>query len=385
MTTNQKNLLAAPLILRVRSNGELDKLMRSLLTTDHPLSAKELRNIGGLRRSAGLVRRLDQWFDNVKVVVERGDPEKKAKLSYVDIAPRPPEAIGTEVPSLDNSEDEVVSNIHWPQAPPMIESLGDIFREPTWFKTMKKMVDLGRHIALSGPPGVGKDTAVQELAATEGKVLVTVSGDAGFRRRDLVGSVNIRNGKSFMEVAEYAAAVVNGWWVLLTEVNAADADALMFINAQLAPPYVINIAGKSYPVHPDFRLFVSYNPGLIGTKPLPQSFKDRFFPIQIPFFSAYQLKSLLMAHGMLENSWSGFLVQFAMDMWSAHERGQLRYQVTSRRMMDVVALMNAGICDDVKQAIYQGAICAIDSPIEQKTASTILNQVHMEVANGSQL
>jgi midasin (ATPase involved in ribosome maturation) len=245
---------------------------------------------------------------------------------------------------------------------------------------MREMVNRGRHIALSGPPGVGKDTAVQELAATQGHPLVTIGGDAGFRRKDIVGSLQIRNGQSYMEVAEYAAAVVNGWWALVTEVNAADADALLFINTQLAPPYVVNISGKSYPVHPDFRLFVSYNPGLVGTKPLPQSFKDRFFPIQVPFFSEYQLGRILTAHGMPEGTdWGTFITKFGVTLWEAHTRGQLRYQVTSRRLQDAVELMLSGVVDNPREAIRQAVIAAIDSSIEAKVAETVLDQQRWSV------
>jgi len=211
-----------------------------------------------------------------------------------------------------------------------------------------------------------------------GKVLVTVSGDAGFRRKDLVGSLQIANGRSFFEVAEYAAAVVNGWWALVTEVNAADADALLFMNSQMAPPYVINIAGKAYPVHPNFRLFVSYNPGLVGTKPLPQSFKDRFFSIQVPFFTEARLRSLLVANGAPEDIvWVEEIVQFGMLMWKAHERGQMRYQVTSRRLMDAVELMKCDIVTSTIEAINLAVISAIDSPVEAQTARQLLNNVRV--------
>jgi MoxR-like ATPase len=246
---------------------------------------------------------------------------------------------------------------------------------------MKAMVARGKHIALSGPPGVGKDTAVIQLAAEEGRPLVTIGGDAGFRRRDLVGTPHIANGSSYFEVAEYAAAVVNGWWVLLTEVNAADADALMFINAQLASPYIVTVSGKAYPVHPDFRLFVSYNPGLTGTKPLPQSFKDRFFSVKVPFFSFTQLKSILQAHGMPEadsinnEAWPNMIVRFGIQMWDAYTRGQMRYQITTRRLIDATVLMLDSIEPDVKSALRAAVIAAIDSPVEASTAESILRSL----------
>jgi hypothetical protein len=365
-------------LLRVKKNSELDKMMRAMLTSDRPLTNDDLMEIGGHRRSGWLMRFMDQLFDNVKVTVKRGESNYPSTLHYVDVNPGAPIAVGADVVIYD--QNEIVNmplgaDIKWPQAPPMVDSLGDVFRKPAWFDTMAAMVDAGRHIALSGPPGVGKDTAVQELAAEQGRVLVTIGGDAGFRRKDLVGNLQIASGRSFFEVAEYAAAVTNGWWALISEVNAADADALLFLNAQLAAPYIINIAGKAYPVHPDFRLFVTYNAGLVGTKPLPQSFKDRFFSVQVPFFTEGQLHNILIAHGAPDEVWVGDIVRYGIALWNAQVRGQLRYQVTSRRLMDAVELMKRDIATSTIEALTMAVIASIDSPVEANVAKQILNSL----------
>lgn len=370
-------------ILRVRFNSELDRVMRALEESGKPLSETELVSIGGKKRSGWLIRFMANYFDNVHVSAH-GDFSKPASLmhtmTYSPVIPTLPKTVGLDTattptagapqPALD---DGMFEDIRWPQAPPLIESMGDKFRQPHWYNTMRSMVYNGSHIALSGPPGVGKDTAVQQLAADEGRILVTVGGDAGFRRRDLTGQVHIDRGRSYIEVAEYAAAVVYGWWALITEVNAADADALMFLNAQMAPPYIISIGGKAYPVHPNFRLFVSYNPGLVGTKPLPQSFKDRFFSIQVPFFNYNQLKALLVAHGMPDDApWGSSIVNYGIKMWDAHSRGSIRYQITSRRLFDAVTLLMIGVTNSVNEALELGVLSSIDSPVEAKVAKQIL-------------
>lgn len=368
--------------LRVKPGSEMDVMAKALMAKD--MTDAEMRHLAGSSWGADVFKRFCANFDNMRLVRDRS--RKSNKLVYINPNPTTPVTVGVEVKQSSQpaallapvaEEQTLASDIRWPQAPPLIDSMNDMFREPSWFSTMRAMVQNGRHIALAGAPGVGKDTAVQELAAQEGKVLVTVSGDAGFRKRDLVGTPQISSGRSYLEVAEYAAAVVNGWWVLLTEVNAADADALMFINAQLAAPYVIVIAGKAYPVHPDFRLFVSYNPGLVGTKPLPQSFKDRFFSIQVPWFSRSQLNSLLVAHGMpVDASYAKDIVDFGVMLWDASQRGQIRYQVTSRRLMDAVTLLNTGLCTSTVEALSMAVIAAIDSPVEAQVAKQILNGLH---------
>jgi MoxR-like ATPase len=362
--------------LRLRKSDKRDAILRELLQNG-PQSIDTLAEKTGA--SKNVVRWLPAWskmFDNIVVVNNDGN----IKATYIDAMPASPISVSIDANeysdhSVSTNASMPTSNIVWPQMPPLCEKQ-DFFRKPSWYDTMRAMVMLGKHIALAGPPGVGKDTAVIQLAAEEGMPLVTVGGDAGFRRRDLVGSAQISNGSSYFEVAEYAAAAVNGWWVLLTEVNAADADALMYINAQLAAPYIVTINGKAYPVHKNFRIFITYNPGLIGTKPLPQSFKDRFFSIQVPFYNKSQLYRVLEANGMnAEMPYAEQIVEFGLKMWDAHERGQLKYQITTRRLIDAVTLLNNGIVDNVKSALTMAVLDAIDSSIERKNAEIVLRSV----------
>ena len=358
------------ILLRVKQGSELDVAIRSLSDSGKGLTKEEVEGLTGLVRTYWMLKSLDKSVDNIRVIPDGNS----IRLNYVDVIPTVPVPVGVD--TVISRQDIIVpemADVKWPQAPPMVDSMEDKYREPSWFKVMATMVKLGRHISLAGAPGVGKDTAVQELAAREGKPLVTVGGDAGFRRRDLVGTVNISNGKSFLEVAEYAAAVVNGWWAVISEVNAADADALLFINTQLAAPYVINIAGKAYPVHPDFRLFITYNPGLVGTKPLPQSFKDRFYSVAVPFFSKVQLKSVLESHGLpADTEWATKLVHVGMEIWNAHERGAIRYQITTRRLQDATLLMTSGMAINVVEALTMAVLAAIDSPVEAQTVKQII-------------
>lgn len=310
---------------------------------------------------------------------ETTEARRRARQGYnpVVVAQSPIKVELPNVLSLDDDDDALESKLRWPE-PPMCCNGIDNFDEPSWYNNMRLMVSIGRHIAIEGPPSIGKDTAVEQLAAEFGKPLVTIGGDAGFRTRDLTGGQQIVNGTSFFDVGEYVAAAINGWWVLMTEVNAADPSALMYINRQLAAPYVVNLGGKSFPVHPDFRLFVTYNHGLVGTKPLPQSFKDRFFSIKESFFTETQLRKRLFMMGMSHlpeyEMANAQIVQFGIAMWDAFERGKMRYQITTRRLKDAIDLMVVGNVD-VKVALKAAVLGAIDSPIEYKAAESVLNEV----------
>lgn len=379
----------APLLLRVREDSEVGKILRAM-QDGSKLTEAELQTLTGLERSRHTARRLATWFDNVSVKADRRVGGTVLSMRFVDVSNTAaaniqvtaivqqqtvetvPQAAVSQVAAQSAApKAEPQEEMRWPDAPRLLARKTK-FDKPGWFETMRKMVVAGRHISLESAPGVGKDTAVEELAAEEGMPLVVVSGDGGLRARALVGGMSIANGSTRFDVAEFAMAVVKGYWCSITEVNAADADVLLVLNSLMAAPYAIQINGRSYDVHPDFRLFITYNSGLVGTKPLPQSTKDRFFSIKIPWFSAEGLRKRLEFHGLpgAEVEWANKVVQFGVNMWAAYESGRMRYQISTRRLIDAVYLANEGL--DWKDAVRQAVVDAIDSPIESKMAKEVL-------------
>lgn len=388
MTTNQSHHL------RVKEGSLVENLLTQIAGSGKR-TKEEIIKAGGQKQAVWVSWLLSRMFDNVTMNMSNG----KYVMNYTDVVGS---AAGTtynitqadfSAPGIDGKTDASHEDVRWPGAPKLL-NLNDytFYRKPSYFKAFQSMVSLSRHVALSGPPSVGKDTDVEYLAALEGRPLVNVPGDAGLRKRDLIGSPEMTNGSSYFLVSEFAAAVVNGWWACISEVNAAEPDSLLLLNSVAAPPYIINVRGRMYPVHPDFRLFITFNPGLIGTKPLPQAFRDRFYPIQIPFLNRDELRERLMAHGMpgetvvvndaYGNSktvskleWVDKLLDFAMAMRDAHVNSKMRYHITVRRLIDAVVLMNEGITTDIRRALKWAVIGAIDSPPEVQEAERILTQV----------
>lgn len=256
---------------------------------------------------------------------------------------------------------------------------------PPWFKRVEAALNAGKHVAIAGPPGGGKSTAAEQYFVGREQPFVTINGDAGFRRRDMEGSTEISQGTTFFRVAEFAAAAVNGWGCILNEVNAADPDALMWINGLLEVPFVVNIHGKMYPVHKDFKLIVTYNPGLVGTKTLPQAFKDRFFPVKLGFPALAFIKKMLVAKGMNPNAeYSSRLLKYAGDAWALHERGSLRYQISPRRLFDVVFLMDSGTCTDLNDAIKMAVVDAVDSAADAQMLLKLITAPLRDIETVSQ-
>jgi MoxR-like ATPase len=386
--------------LRVRYGSELYNAMRLFEQQGGTATADEINEATNQKRVWAYIMAA-KWFDNIGIDFEWGKANTGPyTFQYTDITPQQVQVISEHVTMAggEGGRSAGEGDIYvWPDAP-VIPELMENFDKPDWFDAFRTMVRLGKHYSFEGPPSVGKDTAIEQLAAMERKPLVKIGGSGGFRKRDLIGGFS---DVGRYDVGEYVAAAINGWWVQLTEVNAADPDALMFLNAQMAPPYVVTFNGRSFPVHPEFRLFVSYNHGLVGTKPLPQSFKDRFMPVVVPFFPTnYQLKRRLVAMGLpgdmadevveeqVKNAWGeatykkfviqawpDTVVEFGMKMWNAYERGQMRYQVTTRRLIDAAALMMNVDGMTIDKALEMAVVDAIDSPVEKAAAKQVLTQV----------
>lgn len=294
------------------------------------------------------------------------------KLDEAEKALKAAQAASKDSNRGSKPEGKPETELHFPPTPNKRKALAN-FQQPDWYTRMVAALDAGKHVALAGPPGIGKSTAPEQYFIAKGQDFCIVNGDAGFRRRDIEGTTEISNGTTFFHVAEFAAAAINGWACILNEVNAADPDALIWINGVLEEK-IINLHGKMYPVHPNFRLVVTYNPGLVGTKALPQAFKDRFFPVKLGFPKKDLLKRIICAKTGVNEfaSYMNSILRFAEEAWAAQEKGTLRYQLSPRRLFDAVFLLDKGTTSSVKDAIRWAVIDAVDSNTDIQALNSIL-------------
>ena len=265
-----------------------------------------------------------------------------------------------------------LDNYVWPDTPEIPDEIPD-FTEPEFYKEMKSMLSYGHMVGLSGPPGVGKTTSVVQLAHESNVPLVTISASAGLRQQDLEATPEIvRDGnasKTVTRVLDYANAVVNGYWVLIDEINTSHPDIVPYLMSQLAPPYSILIKGKSYPVHPDFRLIIAYNPGLAGTKVMNAAFLDRFYVIECPYPDELTFKKWLYTNGVDNELDADHLWTFTKDVWS---EDKTKFQLSPRRIYQAVLLMINGV--DKYEALSKSIIPHVINPTEKREMEIILNQ-----------
>lgn len=392
-----------PILLRVARGGPLDRMLRPMLVDGIASSDHELNDRIGNSNGWWALSSVSKWFDNLSV--ERVKDEESGNMlrlaHYTDVTPKKAipvserlealkahVALGQEPVTQPQGQPELGEEpVIWPDVPPQIQPHPN-FVEPKWYKTMKHMLKAGRHIRLAGPPSVGKDTAIKQVAWEFGKPLVSLNGSS-LRERHMTGArAQDASGRSYFLPSQFAAAVVYGWWANITEVNAAEQDVLLYLNSITEEPFTITLNGRAYPVYKDFRLFISYNPGALGTRPIPASLADRFFPIKLEFHDERSLRKVLQANGMPESDlvesgndykdWTACLVNFAIKLYAEHDAGKVKYQVTVRRCMDVAELMKHFRTDGIdgfKQAVRAAIIDAIDNPLDAKNAEGLLRQI----------
>ena len=243
-------------------------------------------------------------------------------------APKP-----AQPPAPDNA-------IVWPQVPVATSSVNGDYVEPPWLGELTAAAAIG-HVELLGPAGSGKTLAVHHLAASLGKSLAVVTADGGLRKRDLVGQRELINGQTIMMAAEFAAAAKAGDWALIDEANMSEPDALAFLNGMTDRPNQagssFQVGGQTIEVHPDFRCFLTRNPGYIGTRQMNEALRDRFWSIEVPPLSGDSLAQMLRAHDVRESyvTESVWLVDTLYQAWEAN---RISYQVSPRRALAAAAM-----------------------------------------------
>lgn len=220
---------------------------------------------------------------------------------------------------------------------------------------------------LTGEPGTGKGHMVKHVAAKTNTPLIRVNMGVGITKKKLVGGFVPRsNGEgldSQMRKAEemsdehgipvgkaletlnvrekfvwkdgwFTKAFKNGWWILLDEINAADAETLMpFFGAlEDKESRSLELMERSQTIrpHPGFRLIATKNPlHHSGTKPMNHALLDRMFVMEKTYLDADSETDLIKSSTPLDEHDAAKVVDLAQSIRAAYPE-QVSRTITPR-------------------------------------------------------
>ena len=138
---------------------------------------------------------------------------------------------------------------------------------------------------LTGPAGTGKSWVGRIFADKMNAPYLTIQLNRGTQVEDLQGKwIPAEEGEKNWEFIRglLLKAYVEGWIIVIEEVNLAEAGVLALLNQFLDGTLRICIENKLYERHPNFTVIMTMNPGYEGTLELNTSLKDRFAMVVMP-------------------------------------------------------------------------------------------------------
>ena len=156
--------------------------------------------------------------------------------------------------------------------------------------------NLMRNLLLSGEAGTGKNVLIEYAAKLANQNLRLMSIHKRTDKNQLIkrrtfGEEKSPDGKYLRKTgwanSELVEAAINGDWIILDEINKAEADNLGVLNDMLAMGRFIDKDGKTRKVDRDFRIIAAANPpdGIYAVNALSGEFIDRMSRLELDYQS----------------------------------------------------------------------------------------------------
>jgi cobaltochelatase CobS len=216
-----------------------------------------------------------------------------------------------------------------------------------------------RHVLLVGPAGSGKTHLAEQVATALSLDFAHISCSAGMSEGQLLGRLlPVGDGGKFEYVrSEFVRCYEEGGVFLFDEIDAADANTLLVLNAALANGRIALPNRPGDPVakkHPDFVCIAAANTfgtgadrQYVGRSQLDESTLDRFRIGQVEMDYDAEVEAMLCPDDALRTRLQGYR--------QAVQRNRMRRVVSSRFLRDAYVMKRAGDTDtEIDAALFAG-------------------------------
>jgi len=136
------------------------------------------------------------------------------------------------------------------------------------------------------------------------------------------------------------------------------------------------VGGQTIEVSPNFRCFLTRNPGYIGTRAMNEALRDRFWSIEVPPLSDTSLAQMLRAHDVRE-SYIPDCVWLVDTLYQAWEANRISYQVSPRRALAAAQMAEATLewskkDGDIRYWLERSILSKIDAKHDRDALETTI-------------
>jgi len=225
-------------------------------------------------------------------------------------------------------------------------------KKDDWLEDIALGVKTNKPVLLVGPTGCGKTLSIKYLAQETNNSYrrVQLTGSTGID--NLVGRWLIKKEGTYWVDGVVIDAMRTGAWLLIDEINAANADVLFLFHQLLDDDRRILLDEKGMEEvipHPNFRLFAAMNPSdeYAGTKEINMALKDRFLVVEVDYPSKRKELKVLLEKTGLENEKVVFgsgdeadavpkrMIEFATEVRKIKKKGDILFNLSTRQLVDM--------------------------------------------------
>ena len=205
-------------------------------------------------------------------------------------------------------------------------------------------VQNNKPVLLIGETGTGKTSVIRYLAKQTGNGFRRLNLNGGTTVEDVIGKTLLNKEGTFWLDGVLVEAMRKGYWCLIDEINAANAEVLFKLYSLLDDDRYIVLEEKNGEIvkpHADFRLFATMNPSAdyVGTRELNKALLSRFYAVKIDFPAPEVEKKILQERAGITGKIAEQLVKFGQAVRKMKREDKISFVLSTRELLQWAELV----------------------------------------------